>query len=695
MAELLLELLSEEIPARMQARACEDLAALVRGLLEDAGIAAGVEIAAQATPRRLVLVAQGLPERQPDRTSERRGPREDAPVAAILGFKRSLPAEGVAIEVREERKGRVLFARVCEPGAATRDLLAARLPELLARFPWPKSMRWGEGEARWVRPLRSILCLLDGGVVPFVFAGIEAGDRTRGHRFLAPSAFRVADAADHRAKLAAARVLLDPEERRRRIVEGARQLAAGEGLRLRDDPPLVQEIVGLVEWAVPLLGRIDPAFMDIPAEVLVLTMRQNQRYLALEDAAGELAPRFVVVANVEAADGGAAIVAGNERVLRARLWDARFFFEQDRRASLESRLPRLAGMVFHERLGHQGERVERLVALAGALCPYVPGADRVLAERAALLAKADLVTGMVGEFPELQGVMGGHYARVQGEPEPVARAIAEHYRPRGPDDRCPRAPASVVVALADRIDALVGFFAVGIRPSGTKDPFALRRAALGIVRLVSENGLRLPLRPLLAAALEAYGERLAGVDGAALADELVRFLADRLVVHLKGEGIRHDHIAAVLATGPDDDLLRLQARVRALRDFLDSEDGRDLLAGYRRAVSIVAIEQRKDGRVHAGTPDPALLRAPEERELFAALELADARIARALACEDWAAAMAALAALRAPIDAFFDRVMVNVADAELRVNRLFMLARIGSALAGVADFARIEEPGRG
>ncbi len=695
MAELLLELLSEEIPARMQPRACADLAALLRGLLEEAGIGTGVELAVEATPRRLVLVARGLPERQPDRVSERRGPREDAPVAAIEGFRRSLPAEGVTVEVREERKGRVLCARVREPGAATPDLLAARLPELLARFPWPKSMRWGAGEARWVRPLRSILCLFDGRIVPFAFAGIEAGDRSVGHRFLAPAPMRVADAADHRTKLATARVLLDPAERRRRIVEGAERLAAREGLRLREDPDLVEEIVGLVEWPVALLGRIDPEFMDIPAEVLVLTMRQNQRYLALERADGELAPHFVVVANIEAADGGAAIVAGNERVLRARLWDARFFFEQDRSVGLESRLPRLAGMVFHERLGHQGERVERLVALAGALCPHVPGADRLLAERAALLAKADLVTGMVGEFPELQGVMGGHYARAQGEPAAVARAIAEHYRPKGPEDRCPTAPESVVVALADRIDALVGFFAIGLRPSGTKDPFALRRAALGVIRLVTENGLRLPLRPLFGAALEAHGERPAEVDREALVGELLRFLADRLVVHLRGEGIRHDHIAAVLATGLDDDLLRLQARVRALRGFLGSEEGRDLLAGYRRASSIVAIEQRRDGRTFAGAPDGGLLRAPEEVALFAALGAAEPAIARAIAAEDWAGAMAALAALRGPIDAFFDRVMVNVPDPELRVNRLLILARIRSALDGVADFARIEEPGRG
>lgn len=442
------------------------------------------------------------------------------------------------------------------------------------------------------------------------------------------------------------------------------------------------------------LGRIDPEFLDIPSEVLVLTMRQNQRYLALAAPDGRLAPRFVVVANVEAKDGGAAIVAGNERVLRARLWDARFFFEQDKKRPLESRLPKLEGMVFHERLGTQGERVERLVALAGALCPYVPGADRLLAERAALLCKADLVTGMVGEFPELQGIMGGHYARLQGEPEAVARAIAEHYAPKGAEDSCPRAPESVVVALADRIDQLVGFFAAGIRPTGTKDPFALRRAALGIVRLVTENGLRLPLKQAFSAALEGFGARFAEVDRAALVEELLRFLAERLVVHLRSEGVRHDHIAAVLAVGLDDDLVRLRSRVRALKGFLESEEGRDLLAAFRRAMGIVAIEERKDGRSYRGEPERALLRAPEEIALFDALEAASARIATALAAEDWVGAMAELATLRAPIDRFFERVMVNVPEPELRVNRLFMLSRIGTALGEVADFARIEEAAR-
>lgn len=693
MAELLLELFSEEIPARMQERARDELERLLRALFTDAGLTFA-ELRTFATPRRLAAVVRGLPKRTPDRISERRGPREDAPVAAIEGFKRSLPPEGVTIEVREEKKGRVLYARIRESGTPTEELLALRLPELLGRFAWPKSMRWGAGEARWVRPLRSILCLFDGQVVPFTFAGIEAGALTFGHRFMAPGPFRPKDFADYERMLKAHKVVLDPEERKQRIREGAQALARGEGLALVPDEALIEEISGLVEWPVPLLGRIDPEFMDIPSEVLVLTMRQNQRYLALAAPDGRLAPRFVVVANVEAKDGGAAIVAGNERVLRARLWDARFFFEQDKKRPLESRLPKLEGMVFHERLGTQGERVERLVALAGALCPYVPGADRLLAERAALLCKADLVTGMVGEFPELQGIMGGHYARLQGEPEAVARAIAEHYAPKGAEDSCPRAPESVVVALADRIDQLVGFFAAGIRPTGTKDPFALRRAALGIVRLVTENGLRLPLKQAFSAALEGFGARFAEVDRAALVEELLRFLAERLVVHLRSEGVRHDHIAAVLAVGLDDDLVRLRSRVRALKGFLESEEGRDLLAAFRRAMGIVAIEERKDGRSYRGEPERALLRAPEEIALFDALEAASARIATALAAEDWVGAMAELATLRAPIDRFFERVMVNVPEPELRVNRLFMLSRIGTALGEVADFARIEEAAR-
>ncbi|HMR33393.1 MAG TPA: glycine--tRNA ligase subunit beta [Geminicoccaceae bacterium] len=682
MAELLLELRSEEIPARMQARAAADLAQLVGDGLAAAGLPAEAS-RTFATPRRLVLHLGGLALAQTEQRIERRGPRTDAPQAAKDGFLKSLPAGAYTLEERDDKKGRVLFAVVSQPGRSTAAVLAEFVPDVLARFPWPKSMRWADGDVRWVRPLQSIVCLLDGEVVPFRFGAVESGDVTAGHRFMAPGPLVVHGLSDYRDKLLAARVVLDSAERRERIERAAVALAEAAGLRLRQDPGLLDEVAGLVEWPVPLLGSIDPAFMDIPPEVLIGTMRQNQKYLALETADGRLANRFVVVANIEAPDGGAAIVAGNERVLRARFWDARHFWELDKKQPLEAGLPRLGRMVFHAELGSQGQRVERLVTLAGRLAGAVPGADRLLAERAALLAKADLVTGMVGEFPELQGVMGGHYARAQDEPPRVARAIAEHYAPKGPDDRCPTAPDSIVVALADKLDTLVGFFAKGIRPTGSKDPFALRRAALGVIRLVLENGLRLPLRRAFADAAQGHG-------AAAEQPELLAFFVDRLKAHLRGEGARHDLIAAVFALG-DDDLVRLMDRVAALAAFLGSEDGSNLLVAWRRASNIVAIEEKRDGRAYAGPPEPGLLREPEERALAAALDVADGEISPALEREDFAAAMRALAELRAPVDAFFGRVLVNADDPALRVNRLLLLGRIRSALGAVADFSLVED----
>jgi glycyl-tRNA synthetase beta chain len=682
MAELLLELRSEEIPARMQARAAADLAQLVGDGLSAVGLPAAAS-RTFTTPRRLVLILDGLASRQPDQRLERRGPRADAPQAARDGFFKSLPEIAYTLEERDEKKGKVLFAVFTQPGRATAEVVVELIPDVLARFPWPKSMRWGSGETRWVRPLQSILCLMDGRVVPFRFGTVESGDVTAGHRFMAPAAFTVRNASNYSAKLLAVNIILDPADRRARIEAGAKALAEADGLRLRHDPALLDEVTGLVEWPVPLLGRIDPEFMDIPPEVLVGTMRQNQKYLALETADGRLANRFVVVANIEAPDGGAAIVAGNERVLRARFWDARYFWDLDRKQPLEAGLPKLERMVFHAELGSQGQRVQRLVALAGALVPFVPGADRMLAERAALLAKADLVTGMVGEFPELQGVMGGHYARAQNEPAPVATAIAEHYAPRGPDDRCPTAPLSVIVALADKLDTLVGFFGKGIRPTGSKDPFALRRGALGVIRLILENGLRLPLRRAFADAARGYG--VPGEES-----ELLAFFVDRLKVHLREKGVRHDLVAAVFALG-DDDLVRLLARVEALGSFLRSEDGRNLSVAYRRASNIVGIEEKRDGRAYAGEPRADLLREPEELALAEALAAASDRIAAAIAAEDFAAAMRALAELRGPVDAFFDRVLVNVDDAPLRVNRLLLLGRIRSALGAVADFSLIED----
>ena len=690
MAELLLELLSEEIPARMQDRAREDLARGLAEALTAAGIAFEAPARSYATPRRLTVVITGLPLRQDDRVVERKGPRVDAPEQARAGFLRGLAGLDHTIEEREDRKSRVLFALVRETGRATADLLAELIPAVVERVPWPKSMRWGAGEFRWVRPLQSVLCVFDGAVVPFALAGIASGSETRGHRFMAPEPFAVRDFADYVARLRESKVILDGAERRALIAGRAETLAAEQGLALADDPALLDEVKGLVEWPVPLLGAIDEPFMTVPPEVLVTTMRNNQKYLALRNSDGSLARRFVLVANLEASDGGAAIVAGNERVLRARLWDARFFWDQDRKATLESRLPALARMVFHAELGSQGERVERLVALSGALVPLVPGADRTLAERAALLAKADLVTGMVGEFPELQGIMGGHYAAAQGEPPPVALAIREHYAPKGPDDSCPTAAESVVVSLADKLDTLTGFFAAGIRPTGAKDPFALRRAGLGLIRLVFENRLRLPLRPLIAAAAAGYGGRFQAFEPR----ELIAFLADRLKVHLRERGVRHDLIAAVLAAGEEDDLLRLASRAEALQAFIDSEDGRNLLTAFRRAANIVAIEERKDGRRYDGHPVPGRLIEAEEEALFAAIEVAGGSIDAALAREDYGAAMAGLASLRRPLDAFFAAVMVNAAEPDLRLNRLLLLARISSSLAHVADFALIEDTGR-
>jgi glycyl-tRNA synthetase beta chain len=694
MAELLLELFSEEIPARMQDRAREDLAKLLGELFAESGLAHDKPIRAFATPRRLTVVATGLPLQQPNRLTERKGPRADAPEQARAGFLRSLEGLDYKIEEREDKKGRTLFAIVNEPGASVIDILSRHMAYVIVSLPWPKSMRWSSASFRWVRPLHSILALFDGEILRFSLSGILAGNTTYGHRFMAPEPFAVRDFADYVVKLRAAKVMLDGAERRSLIARAAEELAAADGYVVEDNPALLDEVKGLVEWPVPLKGSIDQAFMSVPSEALVSTMRANQKYLTLRTEGGALAPRFVVVANTVASDGGAAIVAGNERVLRARLWDARFFWEQDQRTSLESRLPALDKMVFHAELGSLGQRVERLVGLAGALVPYVPGADRVLAERAALLSKADLVTGMVGEFPELQGIMGAHYARVQGEPDSVAAAIRDHYAPKGPDDRCPTAPESVVVALADKLDTLSGFFSINIKPTGSKDPFALRRAGLGIIRLILENRLRLPLVMAFRAARAGYGDRLPAADGEALARELLAFFADRLKVHLRERGARHDLISAVFAVGGEDDLVRLLARVDALSAFLDTEDGRNLLTAYRRASSIVGIEEKKDGRRYAEAPKADVLVEPAEQALYHALETARGEIDAALAAEDFAGAMTALARLRQPVDRFFDAVMVNVAEPELRVNRLRLLSRIRAGLERVADFSMIEDTGR-
>jgi len=694
MAELLLELFSEEIPAGMQPTAGLALDLGLQGKLRVAGIEVTGGATVHVTPRRLVFSMDGIAPGSPDQTIERRGPRVDAPVKAKDGFLGSLGTTDYQLGEVEDKKGRFLTATFTQKGRSTVDVLAEAIPDLLAHFPWPKSMRWADGEARWVRPLQSILCLFDEVVVPFGFAGIATGRRTFGHRFMAPAPLEVRDFDDYQTKLESAFVMLSAEARRRVIEARARELAAGAGCRLREDPGLMGELVGLVEWPVPLLGRIDQAFMTIPPEVLVSTMRANQRYLALEDEAGRLAPFFITVANIEAPDGGAAIVTGNERVLRARLWDAKFFWDQDRKTPLEAFLPKLDAMVFHAELGSMREKVERLETLAVAIADRIDAADRLVVERAARLAKADLVSGMVGEFPEVQGIMGSYYARAQGEAEAVALAIAAHYRPLGPADACPTAATSVAVALADKLDALTGFFAAGIKPTGSKDPFALRRAALGIIRLVTENGLRLDLGPLVQVALQAYGERFARVDPQALADELRAFFVERLKVQAKARGIRHDLIEAVFARRPDGDLVRVLARVEALQDFLATPDGADLLAAYRRAANIVRIEEKKDGARFAGDVDRQILVEPAERDLVVALDATREALRDHLASESFRTAMAALAALRPIVDTFFDTVHVNVEESSLRVNRLRTLTLLREDVDAIADFSVIEDSTR-
>tara|TARA_R110000772_G_scaffold268571_1_gene396389 strand:- start:120649 stop:122700 length:2052 start_codon:yes stop_codon:yes gene_type:complete len=682
MPELLLELLSEEIPARMQARAADDLKRLVGDGLKGAGLSF-TNAQTYVTPRRLTLVVHGLPVKQADISEERRGPRADAPEQAKQGFMKSLPKDTKVTE-RETEKGTFLFAQVEQAGGKTRLILPGIIQAALQALPWPKSMRWGTGKARWVRPLHSILAVYDQEGLEMEFAGIQAGVTTRGHAFMAPAGISVSDFADYEKAMKAAKVVIDPDARKQTISGDAARMCKGAGVTLKDDPALLDEVAGLVEWPVVLMGDIDAEFMDVPPEVLITSMRKHQKYFACLDAKGNLAPKFVVVANRETADGGRQVIAGNERVLRARLADAKFFWDQDRKTTLASKAPQLKERVFHAKLGTLDEKVDRMQALAAALCDYVPKADRDKVRSAARLAKADLSTGMVGEFPDLQGVMGAYYARFDGESEAVAAAISDHYSPLGPSDACPSKPESVCVALADKIDSLVGFWSIDEKPTGSKDPYALRRSALGVIRLIIENKLRLPLLSVFAQSRDLYGK------GEAVGPDLMAFFADRLKVHLREQGVKHDHIDAVFALGGEDDLVRLLARVEALADFLGSDDGGNLLTAYRRAANILKIEEKKDATSYAAQPDDTLLKDDAERALYSALKDAAPVIAEKVAAEDFTGAMAALAGLRAPVDAFFDKVTVNTDDAKVRENRLKLLSMIRTALEGVADFSKIE-----
>ena len=703
MPDLLLELFSEEIPARMQARAAEDLRKAVTERLVDAGLPYdGAK--AFVTPRRLALAVQGLPVRQPDRREEKKGPRVGAPERAVAGFLKAAGLKSLAeVKVQPDKKGDFYVAVIEKPGRAALDVISEILPEVIKTFPWPKSMRWGvqsknSGALNWVRPLHSILATFgpeteDPDIVPFAVDGIAAGNVTRGHRFLAPESFTVRRLADYAAKLDKAKVVLDPERRREIILTEAKQLAFAQGLELVEDEGLLAETAGLVEWPVVLMGTFDEAFLQIPEEVIRATIRNNQKCFVLRDSAhAKLVNKFLLVANLEAEDGGAAIVAGNERVIRARLSDARFFYQTDLKTKLEDRLPSFKDIIFHEKLGTQSDRVERIERLAAALAPLV-GADAKKAKRAARLCKADLLTEIVGEFPELQGTIGKYYAQEQGEDEAVAHAIEDHYRPKGPDDLVPSDPVSIAVALADKLDTLVGFWAVDEKPTGSKDPYALRRAALGIIRLVLDNKIRLPLiktTKSAAAGLVKPSIRDAAVNQKQLPVDLLGFFADRLKVQLREQGARHDLVDAVFALEGQDDLLLIVRRVEALGQFLDSEDGKNLLAGYKRATNIIRIEEKKDNRHHTGAPQAKLYRQPEEKALAGAVEMAETEAGRAVKKEDFVAAMRAMAKLRPPVDAFFDKVTVNVDDKALRQNRLKLLNQIREATREVADFSKVE-----
>ena len=771
MADFLLELLSEEIPARMQARARADLGRLFEARIGEAGLAA-TSVETYVTPRRLALIARGLPAETEPVREERKGPRADAPEAAIAGFLRSIGLSREQLEERDDRKGgRTLFAIVERPGRSAASLLAEAIPDIVRDFPWPKSMRWGEASRatsslRWIRPLQGIVALLGEDIVGFEIDGLRAGAATVGHRFHHPGAITIGSANDYVEKLRACHVILDPAERRRIIAEGAARAAGEAGLALVEDDGLLDENAGLTEWPVALLGGFDPAFLAVPREVIQLTMRTNQKYFACTDAEGGLAPNFVCVANVEAADGGAAIVAGNRKVLAARLADARFFWEHDLGVPLDAQAGKLDGIVFHEQLGSVGDKATRIEMLAGWMIGKrvleLPAGGRIRppagawtpprisdAERAALyqqvryagrLAKADLVTGMVGEFPELQGVIGGYLARAQGQPDAIADAVRDHYRPAGQNDEVPTDPVTVAVALADKIDTLAAFFTIDEKPTGSRDPFALRRAALGVLQIVTRLGLRLPLKDLLieaavlvkltrmgALATASIPDLLADEDeedeitaevgsftyragdavvvrwdskttpnlergrfieeATEVEEELFDFFVDRLKVQQREAGVRHDLIDAVFALGDEDDLVRMLARVAALQAFVETDEGADLLAGYKRAANIL----KKEGW-DGGLRQTFFSYEPEDDEtaLDSALDGAEPAVAEALKREDFAGAMAILASLRIPIDRFFDNVTVNDPDPEKRETRLILLARIRSAVHRVADFSRIE-----
>lgn len=718
MPDLLLELFSEEIPARMQAKAADDLRRLVTEKLVAEGLVyEGAK--AFATPRRLALTVHGIPRRQPDLKTERRGPKVGGPDAAVQGFLKATGLKSLdEAKIQRDPKGDFYIALIEKAGRDAIDVLAEILPVIIRTFPWPKSMRWGArsgkpGSLSWVRPLHAITATFgleteEPDVVKFSVDGIETGQTTHGHRFMAPAAISIRRFEDYEAKLKAAKVILDPQARKNIIFADAKELTFAQGFELVEDQALLDEVSGLVEWPVVMMGSFEEEYLAIPDEVIRATIRNNQKCFVVKDAkTGKLTNKFVLTANIEATDGGKTIVAGNERVIRPRLSDAKFFYETDLKTKLEDRLPKFEQIVFHEKLGTQAARIKRIERLAAEIAPLV-GADIAKTTRAAYLAKADLLTEVVGEFPEVQGLMGKYYALAQGEDASVAAACEEHYKPQGPADRVPTDPVSIAVALADKIDTFAGFWGSNEKPSGSRDPLGLRRAALGVIRIILENELRIRLEPLFYSALQKHSvvtitpaaeKPLTKPDVSKIhkqmretvAKELVEFFAERLKLQLREQGARHDLVDAVFALGGQDDLLMIVRRVEALGKFLETDDGKNLLAGIKRASNILAIEEKKDKRTFDGAPDAALYRLDEEKALAKAIGEVQAEASAAIVKEDFAAAMSAMAKLRPPVDAFFEKVRVNDDDAKVRENRLKLLNEIRSATRAVADFSKIQD----
>ncbi len=695
MPELLIELFSEEIPARMQAKAAEDLRALVTNGLVDAGLTyEGAQ--AHATPRRLVLSVEGLNAKAADTVEERKGPRIDAPQPAIDGFLKSTGLSLDQLAIQDDKKGKSYIAVIKKSGRAASAVVAELLPKVIREFPWPKSMRWGSGSLRWVRPLQSIICTFDGEIVPFEIDGLNSSNTTRGHRFLSKGEIIVRRYEDYADQLHKAHVIVDASARLETIRADAKNLAFAQGFEMIEDEALLKEVAGLVEWPVVLMGSFDESFLTVPPEVIITTIKVNQKCFCLKDRTGKLANKYLLVANTIAADGGKTIIAGNNKVIAARLSDAKFFWDQDRKTKLEDLLPKLDSITFHSKLGMQGIRVKRIEQLSEKIAIAI-GADSEKAKLAARLCKSDLVTSMVGEFPELQGLMGRYYALNQGIDPEVADAIRDHYKPQGPSDSIPVSKVGMAVALADKFNTLVGFWAIGETPTGSKDPFALRRAALGIVRVILSEGLRIRVRKLheeefLKLSGSPTAEHIVGewIPEGSSGDTLLDFFADRLKVYLKDQGARHDLIDAVFSLGGQDDLLMVTRRVDALSKFLDTDDGKNLLAGVKRASNILRIEEKKDGASFRGRVDHNLLIKGEEKVLNREVDSAAALAHKAIEAEDFEGAMKAISKLRVPVDAFFDQVTVNDSDPSFRANRLRLLNRIREAVSEVADFSKIE-----